>query len=178
MVLKVCRLVLLAVACAASSLPAHAEDAKYHRPQTEAERVLDKVFTLENDSNDLFDFILSSTKDDPAKYPGYSQLFTKALLKTWRTRKKEWLLCNDTPTGEACGLDYSPITCGQDRPDGFLFHTIKSDTGTAIIAVSREGLKVDVRYVRYYRLLKHKDRWALDGVHCGELKKFNMSTVP
>jgi hypothetical protein len=175
---KAWRLVLLAVLCASWAWPAHAEDAKYHRPQTEAERVLDKIFTLENDSDDLFDFILSSGKDDSVKYPGYSQLFTKALLKTWRTRKKEWQLCNDTPTGEACGLDYSPITCGQDRPDRFLFHTIKSDTGSVSIVAVGERETVDVRHLRYYNLLKQKDHWKLDGVQCGGFYNFNMPTVP
>jgi len=160
--------------------PACAEDSKFHPPQTEAEKVLDKIFDLEDkDSNVLF-FALGTPAYDPAKDTGYARLFTKALLKAWR--KKEADLVQDDcdgkyREGEICGLDFDPIVCGQDRPDKFVFRTIKSGKESAtMIATWREYVKREETFT-VYRLVKEEGDWKLDGVDCRNGHTFNMPTV-
>jgi hypothetical protein len=166
-----------AILSAICSRPAFAEDSKFHPPQTEAEIALDKIFDLEDkDSNMLF-FALAMPYYHPPKDTGYAQLFTKALLKAWRKKEADLVRENcggKYREGEICGLDFDPITCAQDRPDKFVFRTIKSGKESVSIIAAWPQSVNDERYFKYYKLVKEEDVWKLDGVYCRESDNFNM----
>jgi hypothetical protein len=177
--LSFCRLLFLssAILSAICWRPAFAEDSKFHPPQTEAEKVLDKIFDLEDKDSNMYFFALGRPNYDPAKDTGYAQLFTKALLTAWR--KKEADRVRDScggkyREGEICGFDYDVIICAQDRPKKFVFRTIRSGKeSTTIVAAWPQFVKYEDSFI-VYRMVNESGVWKLDGVDCRKGDLFNM----
>lgn len=153
---------------------AHAAESLYHRPQTEPEKVLDKILQLNDDDKnfDVYGFVFNypdaRTKDKEILAP----LFTQNFLD--KSEKEEKRLI-----AESCGGKYpidgvpcemfrseNPIACAQDKPREYLYRTIYSDTNRAFISYTWDE-KGDGAI---YRLVKQKDVWRLDANSCGTEK--------
>jgi hypothetical protein len=145
----------------------------FHPPKTEAEKALDRIFMKSDSDDNLFRFILNRPDYNPSKNYGYERFFTKELLKSWRETEadiKKGQHCNYNEG--LCGMDISPITCGQDGA-GHLFKTIKQTDNEAIMTyISEEIFKLypDTKTPYFYKLIKQEGIWKLDGVDCDEVK--------
>lgn len=169
--------VLLAASLA---LPAAAASPA-HPAETPAEKWLN---TLINDDfgpiqiNTSFSEKLKFTAITPPKSPlrglGFSDILTKPLFDAIKAKEVETVkdACKGAYIdGELCGMEYSPFLCGQDvASDPLLFHSVAASEDSALIDYWSD---VDQVVVGRYRLVKDKDRWKIDGIHCVDLAAFN-----
>jgi hypothetical protein len=149
----------------------------FHEPQTEAEKLLDYLISLDESGGNFYHFILGTPEYDPAQDPGYARFFSPALLKAFRKKEASLVKKNCDGKyidGDICGLDYTPIICGQGWPDAYIYRTIKPTRDSAIVITSWQPHADSLHSYPAYRFIRVKDHWKLDGVACGKDEQFNM----
>jgi hypothetical protein len=160
-------LIVLAILCpsrARCEQIVHNND--HHAPQTQAEKALDSLIRRSQNDENMFEFMLGRPWYDPSKDQGYARLFTPALLKAWTEKEAELVQksCGGKYIdGEICGIDYSPITWGQDYTEDNFYRTFDSSQNAArISATSNQFAKSGA----IYTLTKYQDGWRLNSVDC------------
>jgi hypothetical protein len=167
-------LVPLAVSVLSISGSSALAQAAFHAPQTGAERALEKILRRADKDERLLDNLLQGRGARNFKPSvNYETLLTPALIAPIRAQEKA-LVAKDCKgkylEGEICGLDYSPITCGQDSGERYEFRTREAEPRTASIDFRWPGGKT----VATYRLVKADGAWKMDGVSCAGVSRFNM----
>jgi hypothetical protein len=155
------------------SAPAIA-DALFHTPATSSEKALNATLRASDKDNDLLGNLLGGRGDPHFKKTfDYSPRLTDALMKAIVAEevalvKKD---CGGHYTeGDICGLDYSPITCGQDNSNAYLYRTEQDDGHTAVITYNASK---NEKPIATYRVTLVVDRWKIDGVKCSDGAAFN-----
>lgn len=160
---------------ATQSVAQTTHDSDFHAANTQAEKTLDAIIKQSETDENMIEYILNRPGYDPSKDNGYSHLFTPALLKAW-TDKEANLLRQDCGgkyiDGEICGIDYSPITCGQDIVGGHFYRTLNSSANTTSTVMAATSPQPDSSGA-IYRLVRDEEGWKLDGVDCGANIRFN-----
>ncbi len=162
--------------------PAFAEDSKFHPPQTEAEKVLNEIISLEAKDAHVLAFALGIPTNVPATDKRYGQFFTAAFLNALRKAEAD-LIQSDCGgierDDEPCGFGFDPILCGQDVFDVYLFRTIKAGEGSVIVAVHGSEVEIvaDEKEYIYYSMIRQEGVWKVDGIDCREGGAFNMPSV-
>lgn len=151
----------------------------FNAPKTEAEKALDGILKRATVDANFFEFVLKRPWFDPAKGNDYSTMLTQTLLDTLAAREAKYVKedCGGKYLdGEICGLDYDPITCGQDPPLAYRFRTRMQKEGVAVISTVNALSSNDFanyrliadEYPPTYRMLKVNGQWQLDGIDCGD----------
>jgi hypothetical protein len=158
LVLSFTLLLFLPTACAAEK---SANKLQFHPPQTEAERALDAVLHTGGDAN--------------------KGTITKGLLDviTKIEEKKKSGTCTGSegvPDALLCEAVDSVLTCGAIFHDAYSYRTTSANDHEATVDAIWSKFVAD-RAARWstYRLVKNEGIWALDGIDCGGLYKFNIS---
>ncbi len=147
------------------SQPAYASDERI--------RLINTLVTVSEKDIDQLDNLLNGRNTQPFKQTvDYSRYLTQNLIDS--IRHEETRLVNDAcqghyHDGEICGIDYSPITCGQDTPT-FTYKIIHSESNRAIITAQHLNYP---EIVTYY-LVRPNKHWKVDGVNCRGEVKFNV----
>jgi hypothetical protein len=142
------------------------------------EKALNEIFHHSDNDDNLSEFVLKRPWYDAKKDKGYATLFTPNLLAAWASAEAQ-LVQHDCQgkylDGEICGIDYSPITCGNATSDkGYRFRTKEADDRKAILSSRWAGEQARADGPQY-RMAKEGGSWRLDGVDCGNGAKFNMN---
>ena len=162
--------------------PAFSADFKVHPPQTEAEKVLGEILSLEAKDAGLAAFALGIPTNVPATDKRYGQFFTTAFLNALRKTQAD-LIQSDCGgierDDEPCGFGFNPIVCGQDVFDVYLFRTIKAGEGSVIVAVHGSEVETvaDEKEFVYYSMIRQEGVWKVDGIDCRDGGAFNMPSV-
>lgn len=149
----------------------------FHPPRTAAERALDRVLLLDRDDDNSWAFVLGSTWYRAGDDPGYAALYTPALLASVRDLERRLVQesCGgEYQEGEICGLDYRPITCGQDVSDtGYVYLTIRQAPREALLtrAWPESVESTEPMGGPVYRMVEAGGTWKLDGIICSD--RFN-----
>jgi hypothetical protein len=173
-----------------------ADKPQFHPPQTEAEKALDHILQLDHADTQLAEFAVKDPGYDRSKTSAFSHLFTQPLLGAWEKGEKDSVSreCGGKyKDGWICGMDINPISCStsdDDWPDehrSYLYRAIKRNTSEVILTykVVISYTASDARRITqmlpdskrdrfFYRMVKDKDRWKLDGVVCDNYYHFNM----
>ena len=178
---KISRPLLLVAAALVSIAFVAAQSAAeepFHAARSAQEKALNEILLLSDRDDNLFDFVLKRPWYDAKKDKGYARLFSKGLLAAWagaEARAVERDCQGKYIDGEICGLDYSPITCGNATSDkGYRFRTMKADEREATVFSRWTGQEAKADGPQY-QLVKEGGGWRLDGVDCGNGAKFNMN---
>ena len=138
-----------------------------HPATTESEKRLDRIVRQSEKDQNLVEFVLRTPAYKPKADKGYAGLFTKRLLDAMAARERAAVAENCKGKyipGELCGLDYNPLTCAQDEPDGpYLYTTQSAEPEKATIVLFRPGEKKPA--VRY-EMTREAGQWKLDAVRC------------
>jgi hypothetical protein len=156
------------------------EESKFHPERTEAETRLEKILRLEETDVNLFLYATGAPWYEPAKDTGYSQLLSKALVEAVRQQAadRDQQNCGgEYREGQICGLGFDPFICSDDHPQRYEFRTITSDQSSAIIAAEWPITYRNSICSRYYRMVKEKGNWKLDGIDTRTGHTFNMQPV-
>jgi hypothetical protein len=148
-------------------------------PTSPAERALDQVLRTADKDDNLLDNLFHGRAGAKSRQTvDYTKFLTPKLIDTIYAEQQRTIRadCGAKPDpGDQCGLDYSPITCGQDTPKHYLYETARIDASTAII--SSFWPKPQGRDA-VYRLVKTGAGWRIDGLRCLDAGKlmvqFNM----
>lgn len=146
---------------------ARAADAtSYHSAKTDAEKILSHIISLDDSDENLFEFVLHRPWYNSSKDTGYADLFTQSYLNFW-SGLEATLVKDDCNCfyrgGEICGIDWSPITCGQDGAVfPLLFLTISSDEKRALIS----ACSTKIQGCATYSLIMTDNKWKLDATSC------------
>ncbi|HZZ88314.1 MAG TPA: hypothetical protein VFE13_08255 [Caulobacteraceae bacterium] len=76
--------------------------------------------------------------------------------------------------GEECGMDSDPVVCAQDFPERYLFRTVRSQPGLAVIEAAwppDQGAEPVGNGT--YRLKVVAGVWKLDGIECAAGDDYN-----
>ena len=143
-------------------------------PVTQSERALNATLRAADKDRDLLDNLLAGRGDPHFKKTfDYAPRLTDALMKAIAAEEAA-LVGKDCAgryvEGDICGLDYSPITCGQDESNAYLYHTEQDDGHTAVITYSTSKKQ---KPIATYRMTLVVDRWKIDGVKCEDGAAFN-----
>lgn len=174
--MNICRYFLSVILCVVTSDCVQAEDKSlFHPPETEAEKVLDKIFTNRKTSAEISYYILQRPGYNKKKSGEYAHFFTPSLLESWAKAGKRDIEegCNGIYKGEICHIDFDVLTCSQDVPDTFLYRTTYSREDEAIITYTWPE---NLRDESYYRMIKTEGAWKLDSVDCKGKYQFNVVT--
>lgn len=148
----------------------------YHKPQTEPEKVLDKILSQVIDDNnpkqrEITDYVMyfqgkeREQKYDPKKYEYYSSLITDELAKAISDAEKriaEKACPNPEDDKEGpCGMNFNPIICAQDYPEFYTYRTIKHTENMAVILTAWE---YKGNTGKEYTLIKQSDLWKLNSI--------------
>jgi hypothetical protein len=130
----------LALASAAGAAQPGSQE-PFHAARSAPEKALDEIFHRSDNDDNLSEFVLKRPWYDAKKDKGYAPLFTQNLLTAWAGAEAQ-LVQHDCQgkylDGEICGIDYSPITCGNATSDkGYVFRTKQADDRSA--SFSRDG---------------------------------------
>jgi hypothetical protein len=165
---------LLFLCLLASSGTSALPQAAFHAPQSEPERALAKILGQADKDEHLLDNLLQGRGAKTFKPTfNYETLLTTALVEAIRAHEKA-LVAKDCKgkylEGEICGLDYSPITCGQDSNTRYEFRTPQAGPNIAKIEFRWPGGKTAASY----RVIKAEGTWKIDGISCAGASPFNM----
>jgi len=152
---------------------ANAVDAKFHAPQTEAEKALAKILFINNHDKDIVDFIWKYPERDTVIDNKFNNLFTKDLQDAWARGYKESPLGDD---GIHHYIDFDFLMCGNgDSPDEFLYATVKREKNFAYISIAGLEEKDEDPLVTLYPFIMKNENgiWKLDGVHCSNGHSFS-----
>jgi hypothetical protein len=124
-----------------------AAEEPFHAARSPPEKALVEILLLSDRDDNLFDFVLKRPGYDAKKDKGYARLFTKGPLAAWagaEARAVESDCQGKYIEGEICGIDYSPITCGNAISDtGYRFRTVKADEREAILSTRWAGQEAE-----------------------------------
>jgi hypothetical protein len=167
----------LGLACAAGPALSGSPE-PFHAAHSAPEKALNEIFHRSDNDDNLSEFVLKRPWYDAKKDKGYATLFTQSLLAAWASAEAQ-LVQQDCQgkylDGEICGIDYSPITCGNATSDkGYVFRTKQADDRSAILFSRWAGHEASGEDSQY-RMVKEAGSWRLDGVDCGDGAKFNMN---
>ena len=124
--------------------------AAFHAPQSEPERALEKILRRADRDTQLLDNLLQGRGAKNLRPTfRYESLLTPGLIEAIRVQEKA-LVTKDCKgryrDGEICGLDYSPITCGQDSPKRYEFRTLQAEPNMTKIDFRWPGGKTAATY--------------------------------
>ncbi|MGI4811194.1 MAG: hypothetical protein ACRYF2_24200, partial [Janthinobacterium lividum] len=108
----------------------------------------------------------------------YRTMLTTALLEaiTLAERQAVRRTCGGRyRAGEVCGLDFMPITCAQDSGSTYLYRTDKATPVTVLTARRWPGTANPTAADGFYRLVRQRGNWLLDGIRCASGTDFNMA---
>jgi hypothetical protein len=149
-------------------------DEPFHPPATQSERALNATLRAADNDRDQLDNLLAGRGDPHFKKTfDYSPRLTDALMKAIAAEETALVMkdCGGRyMEGDICGLDYSPITCGQDESNAYLYRTEQDDGHMAVISY---GASKNQKPIATYRVTLVADRWKIDGVKCEEGAAFN-----
>ncbi len=144
----------------------------FHKPGSEAEQVLDKILTLNRQDQDFSEYVMGTSFVNSDK--DFSVYFSSEFLNS--TRKSY----ADAPLDEGGGkyIDINFITCEQDFPDAYFYHTVSNDGKIAFIQtiwspVIEDDIITALSAKPHYRMIKQGQQWKLDGAFCLGDYKFN-----
>lgn len=153
------------------TLSAEAADKKFHKPETAAEKKLNEILILDNRNYATAYYVTGEARSSITD-KSYGPLFTKEYLKTWAGIQKKIADADcggKEIEGEICGIDISPISCGQDSTDHYLYKTLsQTDKEAYIDIIWPENPLQDIEEptTHAYRLIKEGKVWRLDSVPC------------
>lgn len=158
------------LASAASALG----QAAFHAAHTAPQRALEQILKRADKDEHLLDNLLQGRGTNNFKPTvNYQSLLTLGLIEAIR-KHEQALVGKDCKgiylEGEICGLDYSPITCGQDSGTRYEFRTLQAEPSKAKIDFRWSGGEIAASY----RLVKVDERWKIDGISCTGADAFNM----
>ncbi len=162
-------ILILLIAIFLSSSYSFAKDAEFHSPQTEAEKVLDKILQLNNSKDhDVYSFVYYPSRRDRPKNKILKPLFTQDFLD--RSAKEELELMKESCEyinmpfdGKPCDMyrGSDPILCAQDTLGVFIYETIEETDNEAIIQYAWPTGSTPLSGPRY-QLVKENDKWKLN----------------
>lgn len=154
---------------------AYAEDPSkilFHAPASEAERALDEVLTINKQDKDFGEYVMGTPFASRNK--DFSIYFSKEFLNS--TRKSYADVPQEEDGGKYIDIDF--ITCEQDTPDAYLYHTVSNDGKVAYIQtvwspVIEDDVVTALTAKPHYRMIKQDRQWKLDGAFCLGDYRFN-----
>jgi hypothetical protein len=169
---------LLAMAATAAIVAETSSHESFHAAQSAPEKTLDEIIRRSNNDQNMLDYALKRPWYDAKKNTGYSRLFTKGFLAALAGVESA-LVKQDCKghyvEGEICGIDYNPITCGQDSNGNQHLYQTDGESNEAV-TISYLWAANDSRADSpLFRLVKDREAWKLDGVACRNGAKFNMN---
>jgi len=147
--------------------------AHFHPPETEAERVLDRIFRLYDQNSDLDGFIFSRPQREQERDKNFKPLFTENFLKEAREKHKERVKesCSGAYPKDGLECDFidgvNPIYCANDRPAALFFHTVSLSDNTITISYPSPQKEKEAPT---YKMVKTATGWKLDGIDCKDGK--------
>jgi len=140
---------------------------KIHLPETETEKVLDKILKLNNSrEHDVYSYVFRQPyiefKEDEILKP----LFTDNLIK--ESSKEEYDLIKESCGGimpedkRPCDMyrEVNPISCAQDTPENYIYKTIKSTDTEAFVQYVWPNSEFLLGPI--YKFIKEQNIWKLD----------------
>jgi|GEM_PF-3325832 len=153
---------------AIASAEAEVDEKLFHFAENDAEKALDAILLLDNESKDLQDFLLQRKWQKQARVEEFTKLFSPKLLDAWvaedRILAKKFCGEGFDASQGMCGMDYSPVTCEQESNDIYKYKTIEVDDKHAVVTYVWPNIGI---VGPTYRFIKDADAsWKLDGVKC------------
>ncbi|MBA4249990.1 MAG: hypothetical protein C0432_03550 [Candidatus Puniceispirillum sp.] len=139
----------------------------FHKPITDVEKTLDQIIIQSSNEDNVLICILKNAKCINA-YADFLNMFSSKLLNKIRGRENATVIQNckglDIP-GMSCGIDYNPITGGQDSSDQYLYRTVQNSEDSKTIEMIFSDRANN--NINRYRMVLKKGRWILDWIHLG-----------
>lgn len=157
-----------------------AQDSTFHPAQTEAEKVLNKIISINNKNSYLYNVLLKKEgykKELEAKYIKlFSEKYRATILNEDKKLTTKYCGNNFDASQGVCGIDYSPVTCEQFGGDNYEFSTLEENKNYAIITYSVDK---NFKNAPTFRLINNNGIWILDGVKCSpddkDIRDFNFT---
>lgn len=143
----------------------------FHPPQTATEKELDRMLNVADADQDQLDNLLD--RPGSRHTVDYATILTSKLIVVMRQAEKRQVAkeCGGHyRDGDLCGMDSSPITCGQDSAPAYIYHTILDLGAQVVIEYAGAG---DSKRIATYTLVQAKSGWRIDGVSCAAGPTFN-----
>ncbi len=161
-------LTLLLYCAASRPVAVHAadDDVSFHPPETPPEKALDAILRRTKKDTYMHDYLIHRSASVHEK--DYANMFSRSFRESVTQAEAQQVRknCNGSYiTGELCGLNFSPVTCTQDFPDTFLYHTRQINRQQAVITYAWPYTS---HSAAAYQMIEEDSRWKIDGVLCAE----------
>ncbi|HEX4199813.1 MAG TPA: hypothetical protein VHZ26_20435 [Caulobacteraceae bacterium] len=172
---------IAALVAASAAGPASAAKPAFHPARTPAEQTLARILKLDGDKPGAVDPTVAATGRRPRTTPppgaAYLAYLTPPLAAAILGAEARQVKANCGgvyKSGEECGMDADPIICAQDTPDSYLFRTVQTGPGLAVVEAAWPPDKgAQPTNSGAYRLKLTGAAWKIDAISCSGGDAYN-----